>query len=64
MEEKHYIEWIKVIIDGEVYRRPLKPGGKPEVKFKVLEEYRLRVRVKEIEKLGDGAVVKFTRVLT
>jgi len=28
----------------------------------VLEEYGLRVRVEEIEELGDGAVVKFTRV--
>jgi len=33
MEEKHYIEWIEVMADGEVYRQYLKPGGKPEAEF-------------------------------
>ena len=26
MEEKHYIEWIEVIADGQAYRKFLKPG--------------------------------------
>ena len=38
MEEKHYIEWIEIIADGNVYRKFLKPGDKPEVKFNVKAE--------------------------
>ena len=30
MEEKHYIQWIEIIADGEAYRQFLKPGGAPE----------------------------------
>jgi superoxide reductase len=33
MEEKHYIEWIQVITNGEAYRKFLKPGDKPQAKF-------------------------------
>ncbi len=32
-EEKHYIEWIEVIADGNAYRKFLKPGDKPEAIF-------------------------------
>jgi superoxide reductase len=35
MEEKHYIEWIEVIADGEAYREFLKPGGAPEATFNI-----------------------------
>ena len=35
MEEKHYIEWIQVIVDGISYRKWLKPGEKPEADFPV-----------------------------
>lgn len=35
MEEKHYIEWIELVADGQVHRAPLKPGDKPEAEFKV-----------------------------
>lgn len=35
MEEKHYIEWIEIIVDGKVYRQFLKPGDTPEALFKV-----------------------------
>jgi len=35
MEEKHYIEWIEIIVDGKVYRQFLKPGDAPEAVFKV-----------------------------
>ena len=35
MEEKHYIEWIELIADGQAYREFLKPGGKPEAMFKI-----------------------------
>ena len=35
MEEKHYIEWIEVLADGEVYRQFLNPGDTPEATFKI-----------------------------
>ena len=35
MEEKHYIEGIEVIADGESYRKFLKPGDKPEAEFEI-----------------------------
>lgn len=33
MEEKHYIEWIELIVDGKAYREFLKPGQSPEAEF-------------------------------
>jgi len=33
MEEKHFIEWIELIVDEKIYRRHLKPGDKPEAEF-------------------------------
>jgi len=35
MEEKHYIQWIELIVDGKVYRQFLSPGGKPEAFFPI-----------------------------
>jgi len=35
MEEKHYIEWIELVVDGSSYRKFLKPGDKPEAFFEV-----------------------------
>ena len=35
MDEKHYIEWIQVIVDGISYRKFLSPGGPPEAAFKI-----------------------------
>ncbi len=35
MEEKHYIEWIELIVDGVAYRQFLNPGDKPEAFFNV-----------------------------
>jgi superoxide reductase len=35
MEEKHYIEWIEIIVDGRYCRKFLKPGDKPEAEFEV-----------------------------
>lgn len=36
MEEKHYIEWIELIVNGNyVMRQYLKPNDKPEAFFKV-----------------------------
>ncbi len=37
MEEKHYIEWIEVIVDGTSHIRHLKPGDSPEATFGVTE---------------------------
>ena len=33
MEEKHYIEWIEIIADGNAYRQFLNPGEAPEAFF-------------------------------
>ncbi len=35
MEEKHFIEWIELIVDGVAYRQFLNPGDKPEAFFSV-----------------------------
>lgn len=35
MEEKHFIEWIEVIVDGGNYKKFLKPGDKPEAEFEI-----------------------------
>jgi len=36
MEAEHYIEWIEVIADNQVYRKHLKAGDKPEAEFCIL----------------------------
>jgi superoxide reductase len=33
MEEKHYIEWIELQVDGKSYYQFLEPGDKPEAVF-------------------------------
>lgn len=38
MEEKHFIEWIEIIVDGRHCRKFLKPGDKPEAEFEVKTE--------------------------
>jgi len=38
MEEKHYIEWIELIVDGQSFRKFLKPGDLPEAEFAVQGE--------------------------
>jgi len=35
MEEKHFIEWVQIIADGQTYREFLKPGVKPEASFRI-----------------------------
>lgn len=35
MEEKHYIEWIQVIVDDISYRKFLKPSDKPQADFRI-----------------------------
>jgi len=37
MEEKHYIEWVEIIIDGKLQRQCLAPGESPEASFGVKE---------------------------
>lgn len=32
-EEKHYIEWIELVVDGLSYRKFLKPGDTPSASF-------------------------------
>jgi len=38
MEEKHYVEWIDIEIDGQISRKFLSPGNPPEAKFPVVAE--------------------------
>ncbi len=33
MEEKHHIEWIELVVDGQVCRRYLNPADEPEAFF-------------------------------
>jgi superoxide reductase len=35
MEEKHYIEWVELIVGDKAYRQFLKPGKAPEAVFAV-----------------------------
>ena len=35
MEEKHYIEWIEMIVDGKAHRQFLNPGEAPEATFQI-----------------------------
>jgi len=44
MEEKHFIEWIELIADGQVYRRFLTPGEAPEAFFPVTDAAALMAR--------------------
>lgn len=37
MEEKHYIEFIEIIVENRVYRVDLNPGDKPQAKFYIPE---------------------------
>jgi len=43
MMSNHYIEWIEVTTDSNVYRKFLKPGDKPEASF-IIKDKKLRVR--------------------
>ena len=35
MEEKHYIEWVELIVDGKAFRQFFSPGDAPEATFEV-----------------------------
>ncbi len=35
MEEKHYIEWVEIIVNGKAYRQFLNPGEAPEALFQI-----------------------------
>ena len=38
MEEKHYIQWIELLVDGKADRKFLKPGDVPEAFFNITGE--------------------------
>ena len=38
MEEKHYIEWIELIVGDKAYRQFLNPGDAPEATFTIKAE--------------------------
>ena len=33
MEEKHYIEWVEIQVNGKEFKKFLKPGDKPEMEL-------------------------------
>jgi len=33
MTDEHYIEWIELLVDEQVWRKALKPGDAPEATF-------------------------------
>ena len=35
MEDKHYIEWVELITDGDIHRKFLQSGDKPEAEFEI-----------------------------
>ncbi len=35
MEEKHYIQWVELLVDGKAYRQFLNPGDAPEAFFPI-----------------------------
>ena len=39
MEESHFIEFIQLVIDGNIYTKYLKPGELPEAIFELPENY-------------------------
>ena len=44
MEEKHYIEWIQAISNGQTWRKFLSPGDAPEAEFPLKAE---KINVRE-----------------
>ncbi|KJS14916.1 MAG: desulfoferrodoxin [Peptococcaceae bacterium BRH_c4b] len=44
MEEKHYIEWIELIVDGKSYRKFLNPGELPVTEFCVPDGNEIKAR--------------------
>ncbi len=38
MEDKHFIQWIEVLVDGKAYREYLQPGAPAEARFPVQGE--------------------------
>jgi superoxide reductase len=44
MEEKHYIEWIEIEVDGVTHRKFLKPGDKPEAIFEIPKGKEVKAR--------------------
>ncbi len=38
MEDKHFIQWIEVLVDGKAYREYLQPGSPAEARFPVQGE--------------------------
>ena len=44
MDEKHYIEWIELLVNGKVYRQFLEPGQSPEAVFQVEAEGNITAR--------------------
>jgi len=44
MEEKHYIEWVELLVDGNVCRKFLDPGDAPEAVFEGIGNGKIAAR--------------------
>ena len=46
MIEKHYIEWVELIINNKIYRKHLKPEELPEVIFEIKLEKASKIKAR------------------
>jgi len=44
MEKEHYIEWIEILTDSEVYRKHLEPGEDPKAEFLIDTSQNIAIR--------------------
>jgi superoxide reductase len=47
MEENHCIEMVEIITDGNIFRKLLKPGDKPEAEFEIKKEDINKIQIRE-----------------
>lgn len=48
MEEKHYIQFIELLVNNEVYRKDLNPGMKPEAEFCIKTNEKDKIQAREL----------------
>ena len=48
MEEKHYIQFIELLVNESVYRKDLKPGQKPEAEFCLKTNKKDKIQAREL----------------
>ena len=48
MEEKHYIQFIELIVNNKIYRQELKPNIKPEAEFCIQTTNKDKIEAREL----------------